>query len=109
MRKAKELLKENIGIEADIGRVYALSGKRDDAHKVIDDLGQISKQRYVSSYNVALIYIGLGEKDRAFDSLEKAYKERSDLLVYLKVDPRLDTLRSDPRFADLMRRIGLPQ
>ena len=63
----------------------------------------------VSSYNVALIYIGLGEKDRAFDSLEKAYKERSDLLVYLKVDPRLDTLRSDPRFADLMRRIGLPQ
>jgi hypothetical protein len=56
-----------------------------------------------------LIYIGLGEKDRAFESLESAYKERSDLLVYLKVDPRLDTLRSDPRFADLMRRVGLQQ
>jgi hypothetical protein len=58
---------------------------------------------------MALIYAGLGEKEQAFDWLESAYKERSDLLVYLKVDPRLDNLRSDQRFADFVKRVGLPQ
>jgi eukaryotic-like serine/threonine-protein kinase len=109
LRKAQGLLKENVAVEAEMGLVYALSGKRDEAQKVIDELKQISKGRYVSSYHLALIYIGLGEKDRAFESLENAYRERSDSLVYLKVDPRLDTLHSDPRFADLIRRVGLPQ
>ena len=70
---------------------------------------QLSKQRYVSSYYIALIYAGLGEKDLAFEWLENAYKERSDLLVYLNRDPRLDSLRPDPRFADLVKRVGLPQ
>ena len=92
-----------------IGHVYAVSGKPAEAQKVVDDLKELSKRRHVSSYHIALIYLGLGEKDRAFEWLENAYKERSDSLVYLKVDPWLDSLHSDPRFADLVRRVGLPQ
>lgn len=106
-RKAIVLLKENAGVDADIGQAYAISGRRSEAQKVIDDLKELSKRRYVASYDIALIYAGLGERDRAFESLENAYKERSDLLVYLRADPRLDSLRSDTRFADLMRRVGL--
>jgi len=109
LRKAKDLLQQNVGVEADIGHAYAASGKREEAQKVIGGLKQLAKQRYVSSYYIALIYTGLGEKDSAFAWLESAYKERSDLLIYLKVEPRLDNLRSDPRFADLVRRVGLPQ
>src|SRR2546425_177801 len=109
LRKAKELLKDSLVVEADTGYVYAVSGKKDQALKVIDELKELSKRRYVSSYHVAMIYLALKEKDQAFEWLENAYRERSDLLVYLKVEPRLDSLRSDQRFADLVRRVGLPQ
>jgi TolB-like protein/Tfp pilus assembly protein PilF len=107
LQKGKDLLKENVGVEADLGHTYAVSGNREEAQKVMDELEELSKQRYVSSYHIALIYTGLGEKDRAFEWLEKAYEERSDLLVYLKVEPRLDRLRSDPRFTRLLHRMGL--
>ena len=109
MRKAKELLKDSMATEADTGYVYAVSGKKDQALKVIDELKELSKRRYVSSYHVAMIYLGLKEKDQAFEWLENAYRERSDLLVYLKVEPRLESVRSDQRFTDLVRRVGLPQ
>jgi len=109
LRKAKNLLQQIVAVDADIGYAYAASGKGGEAKKVIDELKQLSKQRYVSSYYIALIYAGLGEKDLAFEWLENAYKERSDLLVYLNRDPRLDSLRPDPRFADLVKRVGLPQ
>src|SRR5205814_10146111 len=109
LRQAKALLQRNVAVEADLGYAYAASGKVGEAKKAIDELKQSSKQRYVSSYYIALIYAALGEKNLAFEWLENAYKERSDLLIYLKVDPRLDSLRSDARFADLMRRVGLPQ
>src|SRR5438270_2299922 len=103
--KAKYLLQQNVAVEADIGYAYAASGKGGEAKKVIDELKQSSKQRYISSYYLALIHTGLGEKDLAFEWLENGYKERSDLLIYLKVDPRLDSLRSDARFAELVRRV----
>ena len=103
LHKGKDLLKENVGVEADLGHAYAVSGNMNEAQRVIDDLEELSKQRYVSSYHIALIYTGLGENDRAFEWLEKAYEERADLLVYIKVEPRLDSLRGDPRFADLLR------
>ena len=109
LRKAKDLLQQNVAVEADIGYAYAASGKGGEAKKAIDELKQSSKQRYVSSYYIALIYTGLGEKDSAFEWLENAYRERSDLLIYVKVDPRLDSLRSDARFAELVRRVGLLQ
>jgi hypothetical protein len=58
---------------------------------------------------IATVYAGLGDRDKAFEWLEKAYQERSPRLTWLKVEPMLDSIRSDPRYADLLRRMGLPQ
>ena len=71
---------------------------------------ELSAHSYVAPYNLAVIYAALGEKDRAFALLERAYAERSYYLaVYLTTDARLDSLRSDPRFVELRRRVGLPE
>jgi serine/threonine-protein kinase len=94
-------------MRAHLGHAYALAGRRDQARKILDELIEHSQRQYVSSYLIALIHAALGEKDRAFEWLEKAYEERAEFLVYLKVDPRLDRLRSDPRLASLLRRVGL--
>ena len=94
---------------AGLGYLYASSGRRQDALQVIADLKAKAKQRYVSSYAVATVYAGLGDRDKAFESLEKAYDERSSALTWLKVEPMLDSVRSDPRYVDLIRRMGLPQ
>jgi hypothetical protein len=75
---------------------------------VIAGLKEESAHRYVNQYELGLIYVGLGQSDQAFQSLERAFREHSDMLVYLKVDPRLDSIRSDSRFADLIRRVGVP-
>ena len=75
--------------------------------KILDELKTLAKQSALSSYQLAVVYVGLGEKDRAFELLEKAKVERSTLLKYLKMDPRFDSLRSDPRFQDLLRGTGL--
>jgi adenylate cyclase len=88
---------------------HARSGEESQALRLVGELRALAKQRYVSSYLFAVVYAGLGDKDQAFALLEKAYEERSGLLPYLKVNPTWDPLRSDPRFADLMRRVGLPQ
>ncbi len=95
-------------IFAALGHAYAVAGKRGEAQKVLDELREVSKRRYVPSYHVAQIYVGLGEKQQALAWLEKAYQERS-WVPPLRFDPSFDGLRSDPRFADLLRRIGLPQ
>jgi len=88
---------------------HARSGERSEALALLDELSALSKQRYVSSYYFAVVYAGLGETDQAFAWFEKAYEERSGLLTSLKVNPIWEPLRSDPRFADLLRRVGLPQ
>jgi len=93
---------------AGLGHAYAMAGKRDEAQSVLNQLKDLSKQKYVSAYDIAAIYTGLGEKEQAFAWLEMAYEERSHLLTYLKVEPTLDPLRSDPHFADLLRRVGIP-
>ena len=67
------------------------------------------KQKYVSPYDLAVLYTGLGEKDRAIEQLNKAYDDRAGWIINLKVEPLFDPLRSDPRFADLLRRMKLPQ
>jgi DNA-binding winged helix-turn-helix (wHTH) protein/TolB-like protein len=92
-----------------LARAYALSGQSADAKKILYALQDLAKQRYVSSSDIAVICADLGDKDQAFGWLEKAYGERSNSLVYLKLDPAFDSLRSDPRFAALVARIGLPQ
>lgn len=94
---------------AGLGHAYALSGKRAEAQKAIDQLTELSARSYIAPYNVAVIYAGVGAKDQAFTWLERAYADRSYLLaLYLTTDARLDTLHSDPRFAELRRWIGLP-
>jgi len=90
-----------------LGHVYGVSGKKAEARAVLDELKQMSRQEYVPADSIALIYAGLGEKDQAFTWLEKAYDEHAFKMAWLKVEPEWDSLRSDPRFADLVRRVGL--
>jgi serine/threonine protein kinase/Flp pilus assembly protein TadD len=109
-QRAVELEKDNGETWSGLGHAYALSGNRTEAQKVLDQLKELSAHSYVAPYNLAVIYAALGEKDRAFALLERAYAERSYYLaVYLTTDARLDSLRSDPRFVELRRRVGLPE
>ena len=78
-----------------------------EAHKAIVELKELLNRRYVSPFDIAVIYAGLGDKEQAFARLEKAYKDHSWGLVRLKIDPRLDSLRGDLRYRDLLRRMGL--
>jgi TolB-like protein/DNA-binding winged helix-turn-helix (wHTH) protein/Flp pilus assembly protein TadD len=95
--------------KAGLGHVYAVTGKKSEARTVLDELKQASEQEYVAAPSVALIYAGLGEKDQAFAWLEKGYEQRAFQMQWIKLEPRWDSLRSDPRFQDLIRRIGFPQ
>ncbi|PYS66734.1 MAG: hypothetical protein DMF73_20955 [Acidobacteria bacterium] len=108
LAKAKQFDNNNM-ILGSLGEAYALSGNKVEAQKVLDELNAFSKQHFVSPYSIALVYAGLGEKDLAFQWLEKAYGDRTEFLGWIKVDQRLDGLRPDPRFSELMRRVGLQQ
>jgi tetratricopeptide (TPR) repeat protein len=92
---------------AQSGYIYAVWGKRAEAEKIIAELKRQSKDSSVSPWGIALIYTGLGESDQAFEWLDKAYNDRAFDLQYAKVDPRFETLRSDPRFQKLLKRIGI--
>ena len=92
---------------AALGRAYSVSGLRGVLQQQLEELEEISKQRYVSPLNIASIYTRLGEEDQAFEWLEKAYEQRFGLLAWLKLDPSLDSLRSDPKFDALLKKIGL--
>jgi len=106
-QQAALLTPEWSATSATLGYAYAVSGKRDAALKLLDELTALSQWKDVSYYK-ASIYAGLGQKEQALEWLEKAYDERSDLLVYLKVDPIFDSrLRSEPRFGKLLQRMGL--
>jgi len=85
-----------------------MSGRKREAVRVLGELEELSKGKFVSRYSLGLIRAGLGEPDKAFQQLEEAYQERSDWLTYLNIEPKLDPLRADPRFKDLVRRVGLP-
>lgn len=106
IQKAIELSKNRSRIAA-LGRAFALSGKKEEAKKIIQELLDLSKKQYISPYCICLIYSSMGEKDQALDWLVKAYEEQVSELIYLKVDPYLDNLRSDPRFVTLLKNVGL--
>jgi TolB-like protein/DNA-binding winged helix-turn-helix (wHTH) protein len=95
--------------KAGLGHVYGLSGKKNEARTLLDELKQISAQEFLPATSVALIYAGLGEKDQAFVWLDKGFEQRAFQLQWIKLDPRWDSLRSDPRFQDLTRRMGFTQ
>ena len=108
-QKALEISGGNPNAAAALAQAYARVGKRALAEKILADLEK-SKSVYVSPYTLATIYASLGEKDKAFEFLERAVKERSlDITYHIKADPRIDNLRSDARFHDLMHRMGLPE
>jgi tetratricopeptide (TPR) repeat protein len=108
LEMARDLLRESAEVASLIGYTYAASGRRAEALKILQELKGQSKQRYVSPYHIAMIYAGLGEKESAFSWLEKAYEDREGRMTILKFVPEFDSLRSDLRYADLVRRIGLP-
>ncbi len=87
---------------------YAVAGKEAEARKLLNDLRELSRHRYVPAHDIAVIYAALGEKDEAFTWLEKAYQERHPWLIMFRVAPKVDGLRSDPRFQDLLRRLNFP-
>ena len=89
-----------------VGYVHAVGGRRAEAQQQIDELLKLSKQRYIPPYDIAQVYAGLGDKDQAFAWLEKADEDRSRGMDYLNVNPVFETLRSDPRFAALAKRMG---
>jgi DNA-binding winged helix-turn-helix (wHTH) protein/tetratricopeptide (TPR) repeat protein len=91
-----------------MGYAHALAGQKDEAATLLNILKDISLRKYVSPYSMLMIHLGLGEHEQVFDLLEQLYLERNDWLVWLKVSPELKPLRNDPRFKDLMRRVGFP-
>ena len=105
----KSVAAENQLVADGLGWVYAVSGRRADALKIAKELGDLPSHTYVDFYQFATIYAGLGDKDEAFRLLEKGYEERSAGMPYLAVDPFWYGMRSDPRYVDLLRRMGLPQ
>jgi serine/threonine-protein kinase len=105
--RASELTDASPNFAGQLGRAYALAGRPDEARKVLRGLMESSKEVYVSSLDIAIIHAALEETRQALNWLERAYDERADHLPYLKVNPRLDALRSDPRFERLMERMGL--
>ncbi len=106
LQKARQLDETPIML-AFLGHVYAVTGKRAEAQKIINELNKLSGRMYVDPYFLAQIYTALGDRDRAFQQLEQAYEQRSSSLVWLKVEPKFDALRTDARYANLLRRIGL--
>ena len=109
LRKALDLSEGDTNELAALAYAYAISHQAGEARKILQQLKERSQQTYVQPSLIAAIYIGLSEKDQALDWLEKAYEDRSTGLVYLKVEPSFDSVRSAPRFVDLLRRIGLSQ
>jgi tetratricopeptide (TPR) repeat protein len=93
--------------ESILAAAYAKAGKRADADKALTDLKEKVKKRYSCSYEIAIAYIFLGRRDAAFQFFEKGYQDRSDCMPMLGVDPRIDEIRSDPRYQELLRRLDL--
>jgi tetratricopeptide (TPR) repeat protein len=109
MLRARELLKGNLIVEADLAHAYGIAGKQAEARRILAELRSLSSQRYVNPYELALIHIGLGEEKQAFQALDQALRDRSDLMIYLRRDPRMDPIRPDPRFEELVRKVEIPQ
>jgi tetratricopeptide (TPR) repeat protein len=95
------------GVLAMLGRVQASSGRKAEAQKLLGEINVMSQQTYVSPYDMAILYVGLGEKDKAIEQLNKAYEERAGWIIYLKIEPIFDPIRDDPRVKDLIARMKL--
>jgi TolB-like protein/DNA-binding winged helix-turn-helix (wHTH) protein/Tfp pilus assembly protein PilF len=108
LRKAAELSREAPLMVSALAHAYARAGNKEEAEKLLANLTLQSKKQYVSPYYLAIVYVGLGENEKAMDWLEKAFTDRSNGLVFMRVEPELDHLRSNPRFIALLQRLKLP-
>ncbi len=106
-QKAIRLTERTSNILGLLGNAYAVSGNRADALKILAEMKETSKSRYVSPWDFAIIYTGLGDKDLAIEQLNKSYEERAGWIINIGSEPLLDPLRSDPRFKELVRRMGI--
>jgi TolB-like protein/DNA-binding winged helix-turn-helix (wHTH) protein len=105
-RLAKELSPDQTLSDVGLAGTLADTGKLDEARAILDEMLRLSESRFVPPFNIALVYNALGETDQALDWLEKGYKKRDPRMTFLKTDGRLNNLRGDPRFQDLLRRVG---
>lgn len=104
LSKAVTFSNDNSAFESYLGFAYALAGKRPEAEESLTKLQSI-EQQFISAYSFVLIYLGLGDLDKTFECLEKAFEERSGFLPFLKVEPMFDAVRFDLRFQDLLHLI----
>ncbi len=109
LQKAARLSPGDLTVQGELGYVYARMGRTGDAEKIRKELVAESQRRYVSGCYVAMLYIGLGRKDEAIGWLERAYEQKDYQLSWMSVSPVYDPIRSDARFAALMRRADPPQ
>jgi tetratricopeptide (TPR) repeat protein len=107
MEKARMLANEHPATLAALAHILAGAGRMEEARALADRLTELSRQQHVSPFWLALAYAGLDEKAAALGALEKAYEQRDVILVWLGTEPRLDSLRAEPRFIEILRRIGL--
>jgi Flp pilus assembly protein TadD len=106
MERAYELEKEPQSL-AQLGHIYAASGRTADARRILRQLQELAHNQYVTAYDIGLLYAGLGEREEAFQWLEKVNQDRSEWFAMVNVDPRLEALHSDPRFQAVLRSVGL--
>jgi tetratricopeptide (TPR) repeat protein len=97
------------GLLVDLAHAYAVFGNKQEASRLLAELTELSKRRDVNPWMFAIVYAGMGDKDRAFEWLDKAYDEHRTDLGWIKADPRMDPLRSDARYKELLLRLGLPE
>lgn len=108
MQKAVEHSGGGTSYRSELASIYALAGRTAEARAILDEMLARAGKEYVAPYDIAAIYVGLGDRDNAFRWLDRSFEERNVRLVNLRVHPRFDSLRDDPRFAALLRRLGLP-
>lgn len=108
LRRTEAVLRDWPVLKAAIGHVQGAAGWKQAALETLDELKRLSGERYVTPYGIALVHAGLGETDQALLWLERALGDRAHWLVWLKLDPRLDGLRSDRVFGDVLKRVGVP-
>jgi tetratricopeptide (TPR) repeat protein len=105
--KAALLDEGDIGLRASLGQAYAVAGRREEAESILSELTNASGQGYVSPYFMVEILAALGQTDEAFEWLERCYRDRAPHLVFLNVEPKLNALKADPRFDNLLKRMNL--
>jgi adenylate cyclase len=109
LQKAAAFSHDSPPMLGSLGRAFGLAGNKAAADKILAQMLEQSKKRYVSPFYVSVVYAGLHENEKAMDWLEKAYEDRSNAIIFLKVDPDFDGLRSNPRFQALLRRLALQE